>query len=246
MGEEFEGRDLGESAFWGVELARSTFRDVNFTGSRMHGVWLVDVEIDGLVDRLVINGVDVTDHVNANDPWQPLRGMLRPDDRSGLLAATDALTAAWNDTIADARRLPDAERHESVDGEWSIVQTLRHLVFGIDKWFTLPVIGGAFHPAGLPNTGSLDFPWPGLDRAADLSFDEAVDAYTGRIAAVRSFVDEVDEAQLAVEVEVLENGSTNVLDCLHVVFEEGFEHLRYARRDLAVLAARHAPLRDSG
>jgi hypothetical protein len=32
----------------------------------------------------------------------------------------------------------------------------------MDKWFTSPVLGEPFDPIGLPNTGSVDFPWPGL------------------------------------------------------------------------------------
>jgi hypothetical protein len=229
VGEEFEG-ELGESTFWGVDLQRSTFRDVNFTGSSMHSVWLVDVTIDGLVERLVINGVDVTDHVNANDPWQPMRGMLRATDHAGLVAALDAVAAAWSETIDAARRLEGPQRHESVDGEWSFVETLRHLVFGIDKWFTQPVLSEDFDPIGLPNTGSIDFDWPGIDRSASPSFDDAVDVYCERMASVRAFV--AGSPALDRSVDVLENGPTSVLDCIHVVLEEGFEHLRYARRDL--------------
>lgn len=37
---------------------------------------------------------------------------------------------------------------------------------------------------------------------------------------------------MTVEVEVLENGASAVHDCIGVVFEEHFEHLRYALRDL--------------
>lgn len=236
MGEEFEGRDLAESVFWGVDLQRSTFRDVNFTGSSMRGVWLIDVEVDGLVERLVINGVDVTDHVNANDPWQPLRGMLRPTDRDGLVASLDALDAAWNETIEVARRLPVDQQHASIDGEWSFVQTIRHLVFGIDKWFTRPVVGGAFHPIGLPNTGSAGVPWPGVDPSAEPSFDDAVAVRAERIGRIRSHLLDIADEELASEVEIIENGPTPVLECIHVVFEEGFEHLRYARRDLAAFA----------
>lgn len=48
--------------------------------------------------------------------------------------------------------------HESVNEEWSFVQTLRHLVFAMDKWFTAPILGDRFHPIGLPNTGSVAGP----------------------------------------------------------------------------------------
>lgn len=234
MGQEFEG-DLSGSEFWGVDLTGSTFRDVNFTGASMHSVWLVDVTIDGRVERLVVNGVDVTDHVNANDPWQPLRGMLRPTDRDGLLASLEGFDHAWAETVAEAAALSDEQRHRSVGGEWSFTQTLRHLVFGIDKWFTHPVLGGKFHPIGLPNTGSSEFPWPGIDCGAAPAFDEAVAVRSERVDRIRRFLGDVSDDDLRREVEVLENGTTSVIECLYVVFEEAFEHLRYARRDLAAM-----------
>ena len=39
-------------------------------------------------------------------------------------------------------------------------------------------------------------------------------------------------AALKIEVAVLENGASAVHDCIGVVFEEHFQHLRYATRDL--------------
>ena len=49
------------------------------------------------------------------------------------------------------------------NGEFSFVETLRHLIMAMDKWFTAPILGEGFHAIGLPNSGSVDFPWPGLD-----------------------------------------------------------------------------------
>lgn len=236
MGTEFEGQDLSESVFWGVDLSKSTFRDVNLTGVSMKSVWLVGVEIDGLVERLVINGVDVTDHVNANDPWQPLRGMLRPTDRAGLLAARDELEREWGVTIDEVRRGPAARATESVNGEWSFVETLRHLVFAADKWFTVPLGGGSFHPIGLPNRGSVDVPWPGLDPQADPTLDEAAAVWTDRLAQLRPYLERFTDDEATRDIEVMENGTVPAIEGPYTVFEEAFEHLRYARRDLALLA----------
>lgn len=236
MTQEFEG-DLTGAVFWGADLRRAHFRDVRLDGTRMKRAWLVDVDIDGMVDRLVINGVDVTGYVNAHDPCQPLRGMLNPADRAGLVATADAMEAAWATTIAEAMPLGEATLRTSVDGEWSFVDTLRHLVFGIDKWFTAPISGGSFHPMGLPNRGSAGFGWPGVDPSADPTLAEVLAARAGRWEGFRRALDTVTEADLARTVEVLENGPVPLLDCLHVVFEEAFEHRRYALRDLATLGA---------
>jgi dihydrofolate reductase len=51
-------------------------------------------------------------------------------------------------TITRAQALPEGTLHESVNDEWSFVQTLRHLVFAMDKWFTAPILaqhGGDGH-----------------------------------------------------------------------------------------------------
>lgn len=236
MAENFEGNDFTDAEFWGVDLTNATFRDVNFTGARMKSVWLADVEIDGRVDRLVVNGVDVTDYVNEHDPWYALRGMLRPDDVAGLRAALDALDVAWAPTVDRARTLTDAQQRESVGGEWSFIETQQHLVFGVDKWFSSPLLGEAtFHAIGVPNTGSLDFGWLGLDLAARPTLDEVLAVRAEQSAQIRSYLGSLSAGDFSREVEVLENGTVPLIECFYTVFEESFEHLRYALRDLAQL-----------
>ena len=73
MPEEFEG-DLAGAVFWGADLSGARFRDVNLTDATISHAWLVNVDIDALVDTVVINGVDVTAYVNEREPWYPLRG----------------------------------------------------------------------------------------------------------------------------------------------------------------------------
>ena len=157
MPEEFEG-DLAGAVFWGADLSGARFRDVNLTDVKISHAWLVNVDIDALVDTVVINGVDVTAYVNERDPWYPLRALLRPSDPEGMRAAWAALEDEWAKTITRAQALPEDKLHESVNGEFSFVQTLRHLVMAMDKWFTAPILGEAFHPIGLPNTGSARLP----------------------------------------------------------------------------------------
>ena len=233
MAEEFEFRDLSDAVFWGVDLTGATFRDVNLTNVAVSHALLVNVDIDATVDHVVINGVDVTQYVNERDRWYPLRAMLRPTDPDGMRAAWDALEEAWAATSARAERLTEAQLHERVDGEWSYVETLRHLVFAMDKWFTAPILGDAFHPMGLPNTGSADFGWPGLDRAANPTVSEALAVRGERAGRFRDYLGGLTPDELDRTVEVLENGPNPVRECLYTVFEEEFHHNRYADRDLA-------------
>lgn len=236
MAEEFEGRDLSDSVFWGVDLSGARFRDVNLTGVTISHAWVVDVDVDGLVDRVTINGVDVTQYVNERDRWYPLRAMLRPADPDGMRAAWDALEQAWATTIERARALTEAQLHESIGGEWSFVDTLRHLVFAMDKWFSVPILGDeVFHPVGLPNTGSADFVWSGLDQSAAPTLDEVLTDRSERSRRLGEFLRTLTPEDLTRAVDVLENGTTPVNECLYTVFEEEFEHHRYAVRDLAHL-----------
>jgi hypothetical protein len=234
MAEEFEG-DLAGAVFWGADLTGATFRDVDLTGARISHAFVVDVDIDAMVDRLVVNGVDVTRYVNEHDPWYPLRSMLRPDTPEAMQTTWAMLEREWGGTLTIARALPEPKLHESVNGEWSFVQTLRHLVFAMDKWFTAPVLGESFDPIGLPNSGSVDFPWPGLSYELAPSFPEALAVRADREAKFGGFLDTVQQSDFSKPIDVLENGPHPLLDCLHTVFEEEFWHLRYARRDLTQL-----------
>ena len=234
MPEEFEG-DLTGAVFWGADLTGARFRDVNLTDARISHAWVVNLEIDALVEGLVVNGVDVTAFVNEHDRWYPLRGMLRPSTPQDMVATWAALEDAWASTVTRAQALPDAALHESVNGEWSFVQTLRHLVFAIDKWFTAPILGEAFDPMGLPNIGSVDFPWPGLQYDLDPSMSEALAVHADRSTRVRDYLASVSADELTRPIDVLENGVNPLNECLNTVFEEAFWHNRYALRDLEQL-----------
>jgi hypothetical protein len=236
MPEEFEG-DLAGAVFWGADLSGARFRDVNLTDAKISHAWLVNVDIDALIDTFVINGVDVTAYVNERDAWYPLRAMLRPSDAEGMRATSAALEEEWTKTVARALALPEDRLHESVNEEWSFVQTLRHLVFATDKWFTSPILGGSFHPIGLPNTGSMSFPWPDLDYELTPSVSDALAVRADRARRFRDYVASVASTDLTRSIDVLENGVNPLQECLYTVFEEEFWHNRYAQRDLAKLEA---------
>jgi hypothetical protein len=235
--EEFEG-DLAGAVFWGADLSGTLFRDVNLTDVKISHAWLVNVDIDALVDKVVINGVDVTAFVNERDPWYPLRAMLRPPTPEGMRESWAALEDEWAKTLALAADLPEAMLHESVNGEWSFVQTLRHLVLAMDKWFTAPILGEPFHPIGLSHTSSVESSLPGLDRDVTPSVVEVVAVRADRAARFRDYLASGATTELTRTVDVLENGPHPLQECIYTVFEEEFWHNRYARRDLALLAAK--------
>lgn len=236
MPKEFEG-DLAGAVFWGADLSGARFRDVDLTDAKLSHSWLVNVDIDALIDTVVINGVDVTAYVNERDPWYPLRAMLLPSSPEGMRATWAALEDEWSKTITRACALPDEKLHESVNGEWTFVQTLRHLVFGMDKWFTASILGGSFHPIGLPNISSVDFPWPGLDYSLTPSLSEAIAVRADRATRFRDYLASIATSDFTRPVDVLENGPKSLQECINAVFEEEFWHNRYAHRDLTHLEA---------
>ena len=236
MPDEFEG-DLSDAVFWGADLSGARFRDVNLTDVKISHALLSNVDIDAMVDKLVVNGVDVTAYVNERDPWHPLRSMLRAATPEDMRVAWATLEDEWAKTVSRARALPEAKLHEAVNGEFTFVQTLRHLVFAMDKWFTSPVLDEPFDPIGLPNTGSLNFPWPGLDYDLTPSVSEALAVRADRATRFRDYLASLASGDLARPIDVLENGINPLQDCIWTVFEEEFWHNRYALRDLEQLEA---------
>ena len=140
---DFEGADLRGAHFREVDLTDAQVEGANLTNVKMSDVWLVNVDIDGMFNGVKINGVDVTAYVSSElARINPERALMEPTDAQGMRAAWSAVSSICDATIVRARHLPEETLHASVDGEFSFVQTLRHLVFATDKWFTAPILGG--------------------------------------------------------------------------------------------------------
>lgn len=238
MAEEFEDRDLSDAVFWGVNLSRALFRDIDLTDARFFHGRFAHMSIDGIVDELVINGVDVTEYVNAHDRWFPLRTQLEPASPDELSVAWSTLVRLWEDLLGRVSEIGTGIASRSVNGEWNLHDTLRHLVFVHDKWFRWPLLEEReFAAIGLPNTGSQGGEWPGLDLTRTVSYADLVEMRRRYQERFSVFVESTAWNDIPVEVDVLENGRVPGAMCLHAVLEEEFEHLRYMIRDLEVIAA---------
>ena len=160
-GARFERVSLRGASFHSVDLSGAQIRSAAFHGSRMRGVELVDVDIYGELQNVVVNGVDIAPLVEAElNRRMPERAKMRPDDSDGFLEAWTILERLWDATVARARTFPEAALHRSVDDEWSFIQTVRHLNFASAAWVGRMVLGNPspWHP--------LDLPWdeaPGWD-----------------------------------------------------------------------------------
>jgi uncharacterized damage-inducible protein DinB len=244
MADKFEDLDLRESTFRNVDLSRAYFRDVLFHDVTMRGVELGRVTIDGEIEDLVINGVDVGPLVEAElDRREPDRVRMRPDTADGFRDAWDRLDQLWAGTIATARALPPEKLHESVDGEWSFIETLRHLAFATDAWVTRAILGdpSPWHPLDLPWDGMPDTPGVPRDRSARPSLDEALALRTSRTDVVRRVLADLTDETLAGRTTPVPGPgwpppeSFGVKQCLRVLLNEEYHHRRFAERDLAAL-----------
>jgi hypothetical protein len=253
MGAYFEGVNLRGATFTRVSLDGAKIHMVDLTGSdiraaevsncRMRGVELIDVDIYGELQNVTINGVDIAPLVEAElNRRMPDRAKMRPDAPDGFVEAWAVLERLWEGTVARATTFAEPLLHRSVDGEWSFIQTLRHLNFASAAWIGRMVLGNAspWHPLDLPwdeAPGWDEIPW---DSDARPSLDDVLAVRRERQAMVRDVMASLDAEQLGSEVSRTEPGwpqleSFALKQCLHIVLNEEWEHRLYAERDLTAL-----------
>jgi DinB superfamily len=173
------------------------------------------------------------------------RGKLTATDPEGLAEAWAMIEDLWHGTVTRARELPEPVLHEQVEGEWSFVQTHRHLVLATDCWLRRMVKGIArpYHPWGLGGSWLTSPRRWGIDPDADPSLDQVLDLRRERMDEVREVIHGATAAEL--ERNCVPPSSPGhprkdrtVLQCLHVILKEEWQHHRYAVRDLEVLEKR--------
>ncbi len=239
------------ASFTGADFAGANFRDCDLRQAKVTDSWLVDVRMSGLVENFVVNDVDVTAFVQGElDKRHPERVQLRKlraaDDYRAMWGTLERL---WAETIDRAGRLPEAVLHQRVDGEWSFVETLRHLVMATDRWAGSMILDKPmpYHPLGLPQPGfaPADAAALGIDLEARPPLAEVLEARATRVALVRGIVDGLTDDDLErvcprLPAPGYPREARTVGLCLGVVMKEECEHRRYAVRDLAALEANPA------
>jgi hypothetical protein len=239
--EQFRGGRIHLCELEGLEI-----RDCEVSGLKIVDCYGSDVYIGGDFGRLVVNDVDVTAYVESElDRQQPARAMAREADSPGDYRATwDAVEALWAGTLEHVRQLPEAMLYEQVDGEWSFVETQRHLLFASDAWLGNVVLeeDSPYHPLGFPagGTPAEEAVKLGLTLDAKPTLDEVLAPRAARMAKMRRVVDELTATELdrvcdRKPAEMYPDQEYVVRRCLKVILKEEAEHHRYATRDLAVL-----------
>jgi hypothetical protein len=248
-GSRFEHVDLSGAELRAVDLTGARLRAVDLSGVVMRNVELAGADIHGEIGNLTINGVDIGPLVDAElDRRYPDRAKMRPAGPAGFREAWDVLERLWGQSVERACRLPPELLHESVDGEWSFIETLRHLVFATDAWVRRAILGdpSPWDP--------LDLPWdempatPGVprDRDARPTLEAVLELRRDRMSTVRQVIAGLTGESLDGHTVPVEGPgwprprSYPVRECLLCILSEEWEHRLYAERDLDALGARGA------
>ena len=244
---EFVKQDLSGARFEQVDFSGAWFRNVYFSGATLRGAWLEDVDIDGAIRNVRINGVDIGPLVEAElNRRHPERTRLDPADADGFREAWAIIERAWPPTVERARRLPPELLHERVMDEWSFIETLRHLVFATDAWVNRAILGRPepYSPLGLPHAEMEPDPLVPDDADAQPTLDEMLRLRADRTGTVRDVIASLTDQQLGGETQPVAApgyppaGSYPVRRCLRAIVNEEWLHRLYAERDLAVLEQR--------
>ena len=240
--------DAGDREFEGATFIRVSFRGATLRSCDVSGVTMRSVDVGGLdIDShdlffgsLVVNGVDVVPFVDAElNRRFPGRELQKSQTPEGLQDGWVAVKAAWATTVTNT---PPDLVHANVDDEWSLAETLRHLVLATDAWLRGGIQGMAqpFHEIGQIFTGAATMGFDmSIFRPDAPAFDEILAVRAERQQMVTDFLAAATPELLAEERNDPWGGGDwrpTVGDCVRVILEEEWAHLRYIRRDLERLA----------
>ena len=233
--------------FEGASFVRTSFRGAFVRSSDFSGVTMRSVDVGGLdIDShdlffgsLLVNGVDVVPFVDAELNRQfPGRELQKAQTPEGLRDGWAAVQAAWETTVSNT---PPELLHAHVEDEWSLAQTLRHLVLATDAWLRGGImrIEQPFHEIGQIFNGAAEMGFDmSIFRADTPAFEEILAVRADRQQMVTDFLATATPELLAEDRDNPWGGGDwhpTVGDCVRVILEEEWAHLRYVRRDLALL-----------
>lgn len=240
--------DSGPQDFEGATFFRTSFKGATMRACDLSGVTMRSADVDGLdIDgqdllfgSLFVNGVDVVPLVDAELNRQfPGRALQNAQTPDGLRDGWVAVQAAWATTVADT---PPGLVDAHVEDEWSLAQTLRHLVLATDAWLRGGIMGieQPFHEIGLIFSGAAEMGFDISIFGSDApTFEEILVVRAERQQMVTDFLAGATPKLLVEERTNPWGGGDwhpTVGDCVRVILEEEWAHLRYIRRDLAFLA----------
>jgi len=241
--------DYEGAEFIDLSMAGATFREVDLSGARMRGVVLFNADIDGAINGLRVNGVEVMPLIEAElDRLHPERLRLRPTTPETARDAVDVIEELWHATVRRASALPEEAVFRSVDGEWSLAHTLRHTIFVVDAWYghATALRPNPFHPIGVPASFTTNGAEFGIDASARPTLDDILAVRAERIADLRAYLAEVTQEELDrvrgpnTTIGCPPPAARTAIKCLQVIVNDQWAHAQFANRDLATLEQEYA------
>src|SRR5258706_5474456 len=196
----FENTDeLKGAEFFNVDLSGAHFHNVNLQGAKVMEAMLVNARFSGLIHDLVVNDIEIAPLIDAEMTRRyPERARLTANDAEVVRDAWSVIESLWTATKQRANALPESTLRERVDGEWSFLETLRHLIFVTDLWISGTVLGrtNQFHSFGMPPSFITDPAPYHIDLTADPGFEPVTAAREERMDVVRALVRDVTDDEL--------------------------------------------------
>ena len=201
--------------------------------------WVDNVDISGLVGRLVVNDVDVSAYVRTSSRSGSRTPEARATDGDGLRDACAMVEERAPPPRVRAGALPPRPS----TSRWTTSSpTSRRCATSCSR----PTAGSPgpcsairpYHSLGYPHDDAEGGRAEGLDVAATPSLDEVVAVREERRARLGDLVGDATPADLVRMVASPNGGMTSVMSCIHVVLGEEWAHDRYADRDLSILEQR--------
>ena len=239
--------DPGTHEFEGETFFRTSFKGAKLRACDVSGVTMRGVDVDGLdIDShdlffgsLIVNGVDVVPYVDAElnrqFPGRELQKAQTPEGPSRRLGG--GAGRVGDNADEHAPRTGGRPRR----GGMVLAQTLRHLVLATDAWLRGGILRmqQPFHEIGQIFSGAAVM---GFDmsvfRADEPAFEDVLAVRAERQQMVTELLTTATSELLAEERDDPWGGGDwhpTVGDCVRVILEEEWAHLRYIRRDLALL-----------
>jgi len=240
-----ERGDFRDESFELATFAGARFRAVDFSGVKMVDAMLANADLSGMIEGLRINGIEVAPLIDAEIRRRyPERESFFGRDLKRLRTSWTTVSGRWDETIARAKAMRGDALTQRVDGEWSIAETLRHLVFVVDAWMGRVVFGdpNPYHPLALPPTFVTDLPLGDVDAPPT----EVVLVYRERVGRVEHWLAALTPRDLDRVCATPDTagypvtGTYPLIRCIWTLIDEWWWHRLFAERDLDAIASGNA------
>jgi hypothetical protein len=197
MGEAYEGARFEKTSFRGAR-----FHDVDMAGIVVTETTLAGATIEADISEVTVNGFRIDELIDAELlRLYPERARLKATTPAGFRDALAFVAELRAGTLARVRDRSEEElRRPAPDGNWSIVENLRHLLFAEDVWVRRNAFGiDDFHPYGRPPSfWDDDFVRVrGIRADEEFAFADVVAALDERFAWVRDRFEHLTADELA-------------------------------------------------